>query len=511
MGMRHINELDAWVTNEDGDVIGLQLHGRSEMLDLSNPVNGKVNELTGGIELKSGTESTRTLEAKLPAFVVAKQAAVVAKQRGSMLIPPFSLRGVLPINVFRSHSGYSASFDLAQWLIKPANVIYVSKSRGNDTTGTGTWAAPYKGFKKALTTISAGVATTIIVEPGYYDRSIGPNGTSADADLNILANGPVIFSAAYESLTWSAHTVTGVYKATRSAVAAVRDQLVAGPYGEDKALTQVDALATCESTENTWYTDGTTLYVHRADGAVPTNGDFQTNTKVFGEIDNGWFSGPSSGTLRRHVYSGVIFEGGRDGAWRSTGSLASALCEVVFDRCTFRYSATKPVGGAGAAPNGMSDVGMRLCILHKCVAYANQSDGFNHHVGVTNTTSPIFAEIDCLSYGNGYNSGVDNFNGFTSHEYAKGVRVNCFTWSNFGPEFADVHNVKVWNVGCVSLGSIAASVASQKTGFQALDSVASYNVDCVANGSVNSRYVAGTASMTWENGEVDGLTVGAIS
>lgn len=47
MGIRHINERDAWVTNADGDIIGIQLHGRSEMVDLRNPVNADVNELTG--------------------------------------------------------------------------------------------------------------------------------------------------------------------------------------------------------------------------------------------------------------------------------------------------------------------------------------------------------------------------------------------------------------------------------------------------------------------------------
>lgn len=47
--IRPISEGDAWVTNEDGDIIGIQLHGRSEVVDLSNPVNGKVDPVTGGV------------------------------------------------------------------------------------------------------------------------------------------------------------------------------------------------------------------------------------------------------------------------------------------------------------------------------------------------------------------------------------------------------------------------------------------------------------------------------
>lgn len=48
--IRPISEGDAWVTNDDGDIIGIQLHGRSEVVDLSNPVNGKVDPVTGGIK-----------------------------------------------------------------------------------------------------------------------------------------------------------------------------------------------------------------------------------------------------------------------------------------------------------------------------------------------------------------------------------------------------------------------------------------------------------------------------
>lgn len=45
--IRPISEGDAWVTNDDGDIIGIQLHGRSEIVDLSNPVNSKVDPVTG--------------------------------------------------------------------------------------------------------------------------------------------------------------------------------------------------------------------------------------------------------------------------------------------------------------------------------------------------------------------------------------------------------------------------------------------------------------------------------
>ena len=54
--IRPISEGDAWVTNDDGDIIGIQLHGRSEVVDLSNPVNSKVDPVTGGIAILAGSK-----------------------------------------------------------------------------------------------------------------------------------------------------------------------------------------------------------------------------------------------------------------------------------------------------------------------------------------------------------------------------------------------------------------------------------------------------------------------
>ena len=90
--IRPISEGDAWVTNEDGDIIGIQLHGRSEVVDLSNPLNGKVDPVTGGIKVSTGgylvtaSESTGVanvmqpdglpIPASLPAVVKASPVAL---------------------------------------------------------------------------------------------------------------------------------------------------------------------------------------------------------------------------------------------------------------------------------------------------------------------------------------------------------------------------------------------------------------------------------------------------
>jgi hypothetical protein len=409
--------------------------------------------------------------------------------------------------VWRSIRGWETDIQIEN-LVTPATVtIWVSQARGNDTTGAGTFAAPYAGVKKALTMVTAGTPTNLIIEAGYYNRVTGPNGTTADADLNVYGIGDVIFSNAYEPLTWTAHT-TGVFKAPRSAVAGVRDKAVANQYGADTLIQQVTTLAACESTGGTWYTDGTTLYVHRADDALPTNGTATSSTQVFSQLPNGWIS---TANPRLYTYSGITFEGGVDGTIRVSGSMASTNVRAVFNKCVFAYACSNLANIATTAPNGLSNVGLSWCIAVDCVAHSNQADGFNHHQGPTNLVHSKFVEVNCVSYANGWNNGVDNFNGFTGHAACIGLRVNCIAYGNRGPEFADIDSTVIWNIGCASLGSVAEAVDSQKAGFQALHTATVRCHECYAAGSKYSQYVGSSNAMVWAGGSTGGLSFGPIT
>lgn len=142
MGIRHINERDAWVTNADGDIIGIQLHGRSEMVDLRNPVNADVNELTGG-SIISGANSTL----KLPAGETDLSGGL-----SSFAVRPLMLaatRGEVPGGRAQATDGNHLRFTGRSY----------HKTGGPEKTLNGTWQNFYLGTNRVETNV--GNAVTI--------------------------------------------------------------------------------------------------------------------------------------------------------------------------------------------------------------------------------------------------------------------------------------------------------------------------------------------------------------
>jgi len=102
----------------------------------------------------------------------------------------------------------------------PSNAIHVAVT-GNDTTGTGTAAAPYLTVKAGVA--AAGAGATVVVHAGVYHEGATYDGTGASLGdgVAILADDVTIQSAPGEAVWldgsvvvtgWTLHT-TGVYKA----------------------------------------------------------------------------------------------------------------------------------------------------------------------------------------------------------------------------------------------------------------------------------------------------------
>lgn len=391
--------------------------------------------------------------------------------------PASAFESLFPVAVQRDRNGeYRAIFNPLSWKNADQTVIYCSISRGNDTTGTGAYATPYKGIKKALT-MAAAAATdnvTIYVEPGFYDRTYGWQGTVCAKNVNLIALGHVVSSVSYEPLVWSADTTAGVYLATRSAVAGVFDKANPTNLGIYSRLAIAASLADCRATKGTYYTDGTTLYVHRVDEVSPTAANTLVTAQTTGAV--------VSNSVRYYI-EGVIFEGaGTNGAFYNNYAAGQTAGEIIFNRCTFRY----------AFSNGLSSTGSRLCISYQCSAYGNDYDGFNHHVGSANGVFPTVVEIECSSFANGNLSDTAyNDNGFTVHESCTALRVACRAAYNVGPQFADIDASKVWNLGCIAGQSLAAD-GPQKSGFQALHTCTMYLDGCVDEGINSYSFYANT-------------------
>lgn len=379
-----------------------------------------------------------------------------------------------PIKVFRRGNRYTTNYRAEDWIPTTTAKLYVA-STGNDTTGTGTEANPYRSIKKAITSMVA--ATEILVKggsgaTGFYNRLNGWGSTASPAFNFVVRayDGDVICSTAWEGGTWTL-TTSGTYSATRSTVGGVIDAAFLTSDGVPTRLTSVASQAACEAAPGTWYTNGTTVYVHTQDGRSP-----DSNVRVLMAISNGYFANDVVG----YVY-GINFEGAANGTFGSADASLTSASRIVLDTCKFTYGDT----------NGLRALGLGLCISRNCTQYGNLADGFNYHVGTTNLLDVKAIEIDCTAYAIGDTADVSyNDNGSTAHEACRVVRINTTARNCVGPLFAEIDTSKSWNLGCTATTSLAVGV--QNSGFQASDTASQWMDGCTATGVTLAARNSGT-------------------
>jgi hypothetical protein len=149
-----------------------------------------------------------------------------------------------------------------------------------------------------------------------------------------------------------------------------------------------------------------------------------------------------------------IFEGGQIGfqAKDTASSGRGGLILRMFN-CQYLYTAGGQQGfSVESNPESGKSVEIRS---FGCLSAANGNDGFSYYADVK------FLEVDCVSHSNGkitnVSSGVKGYvNGFTSHEKAVGIRVNCEAFANYGANIADARTsyyCSVLSLGCYSYDS----------------------------------------------------------
>lgn len=381
-----------------------------------------------------------------------------------------------PIKIFKNDKGkITTDFDAA--IHKPdktgLKTYYVSLSGSNTNDGLSE-TTPFRRVSDALQKTDCG---EIIVSGGVYPRGQAWAGFSPVRNMSIIAKQgeEVIFSAS-DLLTWTLSSgYTKVYQASRTTVNDVFDARFKNRHGDYAELKKVNSVTEVQSTQGSWYTDGSIVYVHTFDGRPADNyirAYLNTNNAI---ITNG-----------NHFYiEGITFEGGNSNI-RIDGS--DPTMKVVMKNCKFKY--TKLL-------NCVSAYGAEVYLQNCEASYGNQ-DGFNYHI--KNNTPCKVIEVDCKSHRNG-RDGANQNNGSTNHDGGKTIRVNGEYFENSGPNVIDVNEgSESWNVGVVAHHSTASSGISNSDfknsnvgkGLMWLDS-------CVSYGSEYSVATAGDGSETFTN------------
>lgn len=392
----------------------------------------------------------------------AQQFTKIDYGRGAMgyglLDIPSDFPHALPFNLYRGFDGIiKHDWDLsARFETTADQTLYCDSILGDDETGNGSESTPYRSGKKCLQAIKASGNTTFILKvKNSMTRDQVHDSTQPDLPMDligkkvyIIADGASrLFMGNVQSsglqcitpLTWT--TDGTAWKTARTNCYNVFDITNKDFYGFGKPLNWVSSAAACQSTANSWYTDGTNVWVHTFDSREPDENLLcgLNTANVWFDITDGelyfkgfdFYSGHPGGVTGN--YKGGVFIQG------NTASVA------VFNDCRF-------VGGMGrnitdygveCVSNALAIQDVGKCYSFGCKAGYAYRDGFNYHyyAAVPNKRVYLAFEYNCMGYNTGRYAfgsagGINNIT--TCHNGACCLRVGCYGHYAQGPLCADV-------------------------------------------------------------------------
>jgi len=381
----------------------------------------------------------------------------------SSLTAPAGFDYISPINIFQPSPGvFTTDYNANAWKV-PATVDYYVSQSGNDAN-PGRIDSPVRSIYQAMVLANANPATdfNIYINSGIYEFGNGFYLYGCTKNCNFIAiGGRALITNKYLLPSWTADGA-GTYRVTRDGIEDVRDARypVVQPNGESipALLPKAADLAACQATAGTWWTDGTTVWVHLIDGRLPDAG-------LTGDV--GCIYGTGSVLINsavKHFYSGLDFEGGNPRCILvQCPSSGVTIPQVVIDDCTFRFQK----GYLGAAVRLQ---GVATAIINNCRAFNCEGDGFSYSQQDITSPSTNAVEINCRAYNMGYaatNTAIQN--GSTQHADGRIIRVNSQYQYTYGPVVADIGSTQTWALGVSALDCMLTSADSQDSCFQSGD------------------------------------------
>jgi hypothetical protein len=345
---------------------------------------------------------------------------------------------------------------------------YVDVTNGNDANDGSTWALAFKSIWKGTTAgNAAAVPYTVNIAPGTYFRanSFSNNGTEVVPTQTCVFKGVggKVVCINGDSHTWTLESGT-TYQVTRSNAKRVFELDTFDADGDFYEATLAASLAACRATPGSWYTDGTTTYMNRRDGAQPT----AANTMVI-LISVNSIRAATTGNM--HMY-GITQYGGNNGCIKISGNTTG---KFYAEDCAFKYSAN------ATYVDNVTSLDYALCVFNRCVASKSQKDGFNFHSA--NSVLPVAVMFDCMGYGNGTVTTSTSNNGATVHDAGLLIDFNGRYYNNYGGDFAHA-NASTLAIGICTHAAGGLSdvsrggVVPDGVGFQVVSGATLQKYDC---------------------------------
>ena len=244
----------------------------------------------------------------------------------------------------------------------------------------------------------------------------------------------------------------GIWKTARTAAIRVYDYRLKDRYGLPKELKKVDTIDECRNLKNSWYTDGSEVWVNSNLSAGVSNNiaiglplanrvrfDVGSHRLVFDNIQ--FFSDHASG----YTYHALEVTGNANGMF-------------IGNKVGYRY----------ASFNGFASQGVGTVYHFDSHAIGNGADGFNYH-GVGDE---FIFEYNIYSKENGDET-QGSANATTGHDGMALLRINSIGEFCYGPLLADVGGCYSIAIDCRMYDSLLTSGLATKAAFYFSDTGAS--------------------------------------
>ncbi|WNM51234.1 tail fiber protein [Staphylococcus phage Alsa_4] len=338
----------------------------------------------------------------------------------------FTLKDTFISNdIYTDNKGsYKVTTNLSKLKNTGGKTYYVSKN-GSDSNDGLSKETPFESLSNAF---KQNDVTTIMVE-GNQIHQRAKNGSFLpiiDRNINVIGYNGIPKIIGSNDLDFTINKdFPNVKQATRNGVQRVIDLDTLDYYGDYLELNKVNSLSDCSMNENSWFTDGSIVYVN----SQSNNIQCLFNVEVIRGV----------GDINIYLKDIEIIGGKRN------IRLETSKGSIVLENVRMSYS-TQSNG------NGLEMVGGSYVISKNVEIAKEMMDGFNYHVG-SNGELPYFVEINCISRNNGFEQGTGGSksnNGSTAHDGIKGIRINGVYSFNDGGNIADVNEgTETLNLGCI--------------------------------------------------------------
>jgi hypothetical protein len=333
--------------------------------------------------------------------------------------------------------------------VNTSHTYYISKTGSNDNNGT-SWENAWANMFKLINTVDD--YSTIYIKEGIYYRSDIPMSSNFEyyKNLNIIGDGQVIMAYADPLEYTQNSTYSNVYQVAKTNISEVID--ISGRKNNlFPALLKVNSLVECADNINTYYHDGSILYINN--GGVVNNDNILVTllgTKSIIKIR------PNSANNNTIYLENIVAIGSdeptvftlQNGTYNSKANLHTYNCQFYY-------------GGRGTAC--LRSAGCNTIYMNTKVAYSH-TDGISY---IISNNMPCYSlEVNCESSNNGLGYTDNSCNGSTAHSGSQIVRINGNYFNNQGANVGDIHdNTISLNFNCNAFDSKAITDNPDTTNF----------------------------------------------